>query len=136
MTFHGWLQIEVEVEVEVEVDGADYHLLQEEAISRVQSEVDLIDDTISIFDVRRRGNGMVVLGAHGVRNHRNEVAVELFRRIAKEFPHSFGLLHLWDDEHSEFDNCFRVYRYAHGDCLEMDDPHLSPCIPTIEAEYK
>lgn len=134
MTFHGWLQIEL-AEIE-SASGTDDLQREEDAIAAVRKRIDAALDTISLFDVRRGGNGLIVLTAHGVRNHRNEQAIDLFRWCAAEFPESFGLLHVWDDEHSEHGNSFRVYRCARGECAEMDDPHLSPCIPTIEAPYK
>jgi hypothetical protein len=89
-------------------------------------------DEIALIDIRRGGNGLIVLTANGIRNHRREGVIELFQWVAAIYPQSFGLLHVWDDEHRIYDNCFRVYRFAHGNCTEMDDPHLSPCIPTIE----
>jgi len=134
MTFHGWLQIELR-EIEA-ASRADNLQREEDAIVAVRKRIDSILDMISYFDVRRSGNGLIVLTAHGVRNHRNEQVIDLFRWSVAEFPESFGLLYIWDSEHPEHDNCFRVYRCARGNCVERDDPHLSPCIPTIEAPYE
>ncbi|MGJ8724406.1 MAG: Imm7 family immunity protein [Roseibacillus sp.] len=130
MTFHGWLHIELN-EVEEE-DGEQHHQRSDVAISLINGRIAEVSDTISRFSVERGGNGMIVLIAHGLRNHRNEDAVGLFRWAAAEYPESFGLLHIWDDEHSEYHNEFRVFRCARGHCSEMPDPHLSPCVPTIE----
>jgi hypothetical protein len=134
MTFHGWLQIEVE-EIEA-ASGSDDLQRQEEAIAAIRKRIESVEDPFSLFDIRRGGNGMIVLTAHGIRNHRTENAIDLFRWSSAEFPASFGLLHVWDDEHPIYNNCFRVYRCAQGDCSELDDPHLSPCIPTIELPYE
>lgn len=133
MIFHGWLQIRI-----AEIDGASGadELQREKAgIAAIRERIALAEDSFSLYRIERGGNGMIVLSAHGVRNHRNELAIDLFRWVQSEFPESFGLLHVWDDENPEHDNCFRVYRCARGACTEMDDPHLSPCIPTIEPPY-
>ncbi len=116
--------------------GADVLQIEDDAIAAIRKRIDSVSDSISIFEIKRGGNGMIVLTVHGIRNHRNEQVIDLLRWSSAEFPASFGLLHVWDDEHPEYDNCFRVYRYAHGVCSEMDDPHLSPCLPTIETTYK
>jgi PAS domain-containing protein len=134
MTFHGWIQIQL-AEIET-ASGADDLKREEEAIAAIHGKIGLAADSISLFRIERGGNGMLVLTAHGVRNHRNEQAIDLFRWVESEFPDSFGLLHVWDDEHPDYENCFRVYRCALGACTEMDDPHLSPCVPTIEAPYQ
>ena len=134
MIFHGWLQLEVE---EIESETSDEELRrQDEAILTVKRRIDSESDSISQIEVGRGGNHMVVLTAHGILNHRHEKVIEMFRWVAASYPESFGLLHVWDDQHPDYNNCFRVYRCANGKCMEMDDPHLSPCIPTIEALYQ
>jgi hypothetical protein len=55
--------------------------------------------------------------------------------VARELPDSYGLLYVRDDDHTEFDNEFRVWRMARGDFSERADPFLSPVIPTVERPF-
>ena len=43
-----------------------------------------------------------------------------------------AFLYIWDDEDLNFGNEFRVGRLARGKFEFLDDPFLSPRIPTIE----
>jgi Immunity protein 7 len=79
-------------------------------------------------------NGSLQLWLSGSPNHRHNLVVEFFRGLATGFPGSYGILYIWDDE-SEHDNAFRVFRLARGKVEELDDPFLSPCVPTIEDPY-
>jgi hypothetical protein len=132
--FHGWATIRVD-------DGDDPDLgvvraREDTALARLQEAVTAADDEFSHFDLRRTGNGLIVLLAHGLRNHRFEPVLDLFRWVATELPFAYGLLYVWDDEDCregrDQTNEFRVWRVARGDIQEFHDPFLSPCIPTIE----
>ena len=68
------------------------------------------EDNFSLFDVRQTGNELIVLYAHGLRNHRFRPVIELFRWVAAELPESYGLLYAHDDEAEGQDNEFRVWR--------------------------
>jgi hypothetical protein len=58
--------------------------------------------------------------------------IDLFKWIAAELPHSYGLLYAHDDEALGQENEFRVWRLARGEIEERPDPFLSPYIPTVE----
>jgi hypothetical protein len=75
---------------------------------------------------------LVVLYAHGLRNHRYEPVIELFGWVAGELPDSYGLLYIQDDEAEGHHDDFRVWRLARGSFEELPDPFLSPYIPTVE----
>jgi hypothetical protein len=129
--FHGWATIRVP-----DADGADFKPIgggpEVEAIKRVRSAINDAHDEFSLFDVRQTGNGQTVLMAHGLRNHRFEPVVGLFRWVAAELPDSYGLLYVHDDEAEGHDNEFRVWRLARGRFEELADPFLSPYTPTVE----
>ncbi len=83
---------------------------------------------------------MIVLFTHGLRNHRFDPVIDIFRWIAENLPDSYGLLYVHDDEdhrvsEPESDNCFRAWRLARGRLSEKDDPFLSPYIPTVEKPW-
>jgi Immunity protein 7 len=81
-------------------------------------------------------NGESVLSLAAFKNHRAQAVIELFAWIAANRPTAYGLLYVRDDEDSRgFDNVFRVWRIARGKFEEMDDPFLSPVVPTVEAPY-
>lgn len=110
-------------------------------IKKLRQMVNKIHDEVSIFEVKRSSNGMVVFFAHGLRNHRYEPVVDVFRWIAENFRESYGLLYVHDDEDKrgsgqEYASSFRVWRLALGDLSEESDPFLSPYIPTVELPYE
>jgi hypothetical protein len=125
--YHGWLTLR---DATVESD--------EERLTAKAASVEIeIERRIA----QHRIIGMRVVNANyflwfaGCTNHwSNDVddIFELLRFIATHAPGSYGLLYLWDDEDSENENAFRVWRLAKGVLSEHPDPFLSPCLPTIE----
>ena len=85
--------------------------------------------------VLKETNGGYKLWLTGHPNHRQNWVFEFFEFIAPRAPGSYGLLYVWDDEHPEYDNEFRVWRMLRGRVEEISDPFLSPCVPTIEDPY-
>jgi N12 class adenine-specific DNA methylase len=133
--FHGWACIRVE-EHDLE-KVSETRLREDHAIERIRSKLDEVsDDFSSLFEVRRTSNGLIVLLAHGLRNHRYEPAIELFEWVARDLPDSYGLLYVNDDERVGFDNEFRAWRLALGEVSEHADPFLSPYVPTVERPLK
>jgi Immunity protein 7 len=109
--------------------------LEAVAVSRLQEAIKRADDVFSMFGVRQTGNELIVLYAHGLRNHRYRPVIELFRWVATELPDSYGLLYVHDDEAEGQDNEFRVWRLARGMFEEVPDPFLSPYFPTVESPH-
>lgn len=136
--FHGWLSLHPD-----DQDDADLVVLEDRlnsAESALRREIEKVDDGLSVFEVRRAGNGLRYLAAHGLRNHRYVPVVDLFRWVADNLPDSYGLLYLRDDEddrggEADNTNAFRVWRVARGRFDEHADPFLSPCVPTIEKPW-
>ena len=136
--FHGWATIRVS-----DLDDPDLSVCQfrqEEAINRLEMAMREADDEFSLFDLKRTSNNLIVLIAHGLRNHRYEPVIELFRWVATELPYSFGLLYVHDDEDTkrgaDLENEFRVWRLARGQFSEFSDTFLSPYIPTVEPPWE
>jgi hypothetical protein len=129
--FHGWATIRV-----AEQERADFKPIGRgadvDAIKRVRAAINDAHDEFSLFEVRQTSNNMIVLMAHGLRNHQFEPVVGLFRWLATELPDSYGLLYIHNDESEAHGNEFRVWRLARGRFEELDDPFLSPYIPTVE----
>src|SRR5262245_50638294 len=99
------------------------HAREEAAIVRLREAMRAADDEFSLFDLRRTSNELIVLFAHGLRNHRYEPVIALFRWVAAELPDSYGLLYVHDDEvHDrgpDHENSFRVWRLARGRFEEL-----------------
>ncbi|RYD85088.1 MAG: hypothetical protein EOP84_03590 [Verrucomicrobiaceae bacterium] len=93
---------------------------------------DVRDEFSSIFEIRKTSNDLLVVVAHGLRNHRYEPVIELFHRIAASIPEAYGLLHVHDDEAAGGEQQFQVYRIARGRMEVFNDILLSPRIPTLE----
>jgi hypothetical protein len=130
--FHGWATIRVP---DPDFDSTRRHDLEAVAVSRLQEAIKRADDEFSMFGVRQTGNELIVLYAHGLRNHRYRPVIELFRWVATELPDSYGLLYVHDDEADGQDNEFRVWRLARGIFEELPDPFLSPYFPTVESPH-
>jgi hypothetical protein len=134
--FHGWVSIAVD-----DGDDGGMAVLAErldDAISAVAARIAQAEDGLSVFEVRRAGNGLAYVAAHGLRNRRYAPVFALFEWIAANLPESYGLLHVRDDEDdrgggADYSNAFRVWRVARGEFAEHADTLLSPCVPTIEA---
>ena len=135
--FHGWLCIQID-----DSDDADIQVLDARmaiAVNKLKSKIVEIDDGFCHFHIGQAGNDLNYAALHGLRNHRFEPIIDLFRWAAKNLPESYGLLYVWDDEdharEKNFENCYRVWRLAQGQLEERADPFLSPCIPTIEKPF-
>jgi hypothetical protein len=135
--FHGWATVRVDYRDDPDLDVLRRR--EEEAIGRLRTAMKAADDEVSLLDLRRTSNGLIVLLAHGLRNHRYGPVVDLFRWVAAELPFSYGLLYVHDDEDMrggpEPGNVFRVWRLARGRFDERADPFLSPYIPTVEPPW-
>jgi hypothetical protein len=132
--FHGWATIRVDDRDDP--DMSVVHAREDAAITRLREAMRASDDVVSLFELRRTSNGLIVLLAHGLCNHRYEQVIDLFRWVAAELPFSYGLLYVHDDEDTrrgaDYGNEFRVWRVARGEFGELAEPFLSPYIPTVE----
>ena len=126
--FHGWAVLRWP---EISTDNGAQ-------LAAIRQAIDAARTDFSTAEVVTPGNDLTVVSVHGLRNHRMTGIERLFAIIAKESPESYGLLYVRDDEDArggDFENCYRVWRIARGDISEMNDPFLSPCVPTIEMPY-
>ena len=131
--FHGWITIRVD-------DGDDAALAiirerEQHALAFINDAIRDHGDNFSLFETRRTSNELIVLLAHGLRNHPHAPVIDLFRVIGERLPDSYGLLYVHDDDSSTNNNEFRVWRLALGRLEERDDPFLSPYIPTVERPW-
>jgi hypothetical protein len=130
--FHGWINIcpDESDDANIEVLDDRQRLLTNEVEQRTKD----IAWCNGVFTVHRGLNGEDHLVLTGCANHRQPQVIELFSWVASRQPHSYGLLHIRDDEDCArgHDNEFRVFALARGTLTEATEPLLSPCIPKIE----
>ncbi|MBP2475095.1 hypothetical protein JOF53_003967 [Crossiella equi] len=123
--YHGWVTLRstaAAVDPEPELDWA--------AIKRhVQEWGDY-----AVVDLRGH-NGIPFAHMWGQPNHRLPDAIDFFAGLGRLAPGSYGLLHVWDDEHPEHRNEFRVHRMVRGQVTEHPEPLLSPCLPVLEDKW-
>ncbi|MEU7861826.1 Imm7 family immunity protein [Nonomuraea sp. NPDC049141] len=127
MEYHGWVTIRETAGVE-----DDYDSLLERQVEEIRAYLAQIPD-YGLIDLRWL-NGIPSLHVAGHPNHDSgwaDTLLDLFQRIGRLAPGSYGLLHLWDDEGTH-PNEFRVYRLVRGQLSEHTDSLLSPAIPTLE----
>ena len=127
--FHGWASI-------------SYHTHDTDSIKQDacwDALTAYVDDMPNDFVRLQRYNGCDSLTIAGQHNHRSEYVIDLFRWIAANSAGSYGLLYIRDDEDhargSNYENCFRAWRLCRATLTEMDDPFLSPSIPTVEDDW-
>jgi hypothetical protein len=127
--YHGWATIYTD-----QVD--QFSDTDEEIQSKVISDLQILLQEKAPHARLQIRNVIWALELSGCNNHNNERIIDIFRWIAANARHSYGLLYIRDDEDSkhgqDYTNVFRVWRLAMGQLIELDDPFLSPCIPTIE----
>ena len=123
--FHGWAVIHGD-----DAEGP----VPKAFVAAVNARLQECDDRASQFQVSELGNDMTVLTVNGLRNHPQKQVLALFEWIAEHSPNSYGLLYVNDDEHSDRDNEFVMWRLARGRLKEQSDPFLSPRVPTTVAE--
>jgi len=131
--FHGWVTLRVD-----DSDDADIGALrarEESALQQLDAAMREYCDDFSLFEIRRTSNDLLVLVAHGLRNHAFGGVIDLYRWIADKLPESYGILYVHDDEHPVHGNEFRVFRLTQGDLSEHGDPFLSPYVPTVEKPW-
>lgn len=129
--FHGWATLRVDP---VDKYGDEDEKALQDFLSELHHYIEtrLIDGAIHI-EIR---NGLHGLSIFGHNNHRQESVINLFKWVAANSRSSYGLLFIHDDEDyrrgSDYTNQFRVWKLALGELEELDDPFLSPYIPTVE----
>jgi hypothetical protein len=131
--FYGWACISSDTyEVNDEADAQLVAQLQDQLSSFQQPNV--------VVHVAVGLNGWLnALSVMGSTNHRYQPIIDLFEWLAEHGPGSYGLLYVQDKEDyrrtGDYQEVFRVWRLARGTLHELDDPFLSPRIPTIEDPY-
>jgi hypothetical protein len=123
--YHGWVSLRATAEA-----------IDDEPELRLAEIRRLVDEMgpYGLMDLRPL-NGHYVVHMGGMPNHRGgrgPALIDLLTKIGQLAPGSYGLLHVWDDEHPEQMNEFRVFRLIRGVVTEHADPFLSPAIPTLE----
>jgi hypothetical protein len=125
---HGWVTVRA-TEDDATTDQRHDRELEAQVI-----ELAAIANVVVRFDAGLNGSDVLTLAAY--KNHRVQAVFDLFEWIAANRPWSYGLLYVRDAEDVRgFDNAFRAWRIARGVFAELDDPFLSPVVPTIEAPY-
>ena len=129
--YHGW------VTIQETTSGDDDAALLERLVDRVHRAIRDARD-FDLVDLRWSA-GIPMLHLGGFDKHGGLLApelIELFTRVGELAPGSYGLLHVFDDQDTERDNDFRVFRMARGLVTELTDPHLSPVAPTVLDVYE
>lgn len=122
---HGWLSIRETYE--------DEDLLSPKEINEITRKVkDIVSD--SGLELKY-ANGSPFINTLLCSNHRTsevDEIIEAYKNISKTATGSYGIIHLHDDEDSEYYNEFQIYVFKRGECINKIDKDFSPCIPTIE----
>ncbi|MFB9924265.1 Imm7 family immunity protein [Amycolatopsis halotolerans] len=125
--YHGWISLHSTAEA-----------VDDEPPLRLGEIQALVDDLAgyALIDLQpMNGSYCIHLGGHP--NHRGQQGaevIELFAKVGRLAPGSYGLLYVHDDEHPEHHSGFRVFRLVRGEVTEHADHLLSPVIPTLEDE--
>ncbi|MCU0795398.1 MAG: immunity 7 family protein [Akkermansiaceae bacterium] len=128
--FHGWATIHAD---DLDDPCGDELAERERSLTRrVQDAIHEVEAANREFHLHRL-NGTLHLVFCGDHNHRDESIIEFFRGLSEIAPHSYGKLHVRDDEDTRgFENIMREWTLARGHLRESTDKNMSPCIPTLE----
>lgn len=130
--FHGWASIHADDSDDPSADEQEAR--ERDLAERVQVTIRDVQATNRGFHLHQM-NGTLHLVFCGDHNHRNESIIEFFKGLSEIAPHSYGKLHVRDDEDTRgFENTMREWTLARGHVRESTDESMSPCIPALEAE--
>ncbi|MCH7227431.1 Imm7 family immunity protein [Haloferula sp. A504] len=131
--FHGWATIHAD-----DSDDPAGDLMEDRErgiMAAVRDAIRRVEGANRDFRLNRL-NGTAHLIFCGDHNHRDEAIIEFFKRLSKIAPHSYGKLHVRDDEDARgFENSMREWTMALGQVTESTDAQMSPCVPALEPEY-
>ena len=131
--FHGWATIHAD-----DLDDPSIEELEARELAltaRIQDAIREVETANRGFHLNRM-NGTLHLIFCGEHNHRDESIIRFFGSLSKIAPHSYGKLHVRDDEDPRgFENTMREWTMARGQVREATDDSMSPCIPALEDEY-
>ncbi|MGW4062806.1 Imm7 family immunity protein [Amycolatopsis sp. NPDC004747] len=123
--YHGWITLRSTAEA-----------LDDEPPVRLDEIRTLVDELAgyALMDLQPM-NGTDYIHLGGSPNHRGQhggEVIDLFTKVGRLAPGSYGLLYVHDDEDLEHRQDFRVFRLVRGVVTEHADHLLSPVIPTLE----
>jgi Immunity protein 7 len=124
--FHGWFVLS-ETPEEADIGGLD------NALAVLRAHIDSLSWPTSSAQLESN-NGQTTLTLEGLVNRIRQEAAdvdELLQLVASRLPGSYGILY---DRADELPDCrsFRVRVMAKGVVRQVEDPFLSPTVPTIE----
>jgi Immunity protein 7 len=129
--YHGWATLRTDI---LDEYGEESEKAQQEFVEVLRHHITTwaINGAIHI----EQRNGLDVLNIFGHNNHRQQPVIDLFKWVSENARGSYGLLYIHDDEDfkrgNDYTNHFRVWKMALGQLQELDDPFLSPYMPTVE----
>ncbi|KDO12750.1 Imm7 family immunity protein [Amycolatopsis mediterranei] len=120
--YHGWITLRSTAEA-----------LDDEPPLRLGEIQDLVDELAgyALMDLQpMNGTYYIHLGGNPNRSgQRGPAVIDLFAKVGRLAPGSYGLLYVHDADHTL---SFRVFRLVRGTVTEHPDHLLSPVIPTLE----
>jgi len=124
--FHGWAVLRYHTHDTDE-------MLQDKAVNNFKKYI--ADNDPMKLSMTKTYNGQDSFLISGLHNHKSKYVIEIYNWIAVYLPGSYGLLYIQDDEDTESYNIFTVLKLARGKVQKVNDPFLSPYVPTVEDEY-
>ncbi len=129
--YHGWVTLRTHI---LDEYGEESEEAQEKFLQELHQHITILPLNADIRVERR--NGLDTLNITGHNNHRQQAVIDLFKWASENARGSYGLLYIHDDEDfkrgNDYTNHFRVWKMALGQIQELDDPFLSPYMPTVE----
>lgn len=126
--YHAWVTVQSSPGDETDGELKD-------AFDAAEREVAVLRDGTTEVSLRWV-NGMGHLHLSGFLNHRSgegQQVIDVFERVGRAAPGSYGILYVRDDEDpAGRQNEFQVTVMRRGATFAVRDGLLSPCIPLIE----
>ncbi len=126
--YHGWAALYDSLDG----DWGAADRLTREAYDAVADALDAVRSDFQVADIRVV-NGSCHLWLAGLRNHRQQAAIEVFGQVAAAAPWSYGLLQVHDDEaEGDESNVWVTWVMKRGSVSAHSDRFLSPHIGEVE----
>ncbi|WP_211748064.1 Imm7 family immunity protein [Paenibacillus sp. Marseille-Q4541] len=130
--YHGWAVI-------LESTGDEERNEREEIIIETAKKyIEDLQPNVDVLDIKAI-NGQYHLWMTGLWNREPSSKfnpVGIMENIGMIAPGSYGMLYVFNDEHSKHSNEFIVYVLARGSVKEKKDPFLSPLIPVVTDDFE
>ncbi len=125
--YHGWVTVRDSLDGDCEAADCLTHATHNavvDVLGRVRNDLQFADIRVV--------NGSCHVLLSGLRNHRQDAVIDVYREVATAAPWSYGVLYIQDDESGDDANRWVTWVMKRGAITPHPDRFLSPHIGEVE----